>query len=59
VNSYSTAFLGGLRFKLWKIVSRLNEKHMLFAWLSLFGVMLTDLYIRQVSLNAFPDFRFF
>ncbi len=59
VNSYSTAFLGGLRFRLWKIVSKLNEKHMLFAWLSLFGVMLTDLYIRQVSLGAFPDFRFF
>jgi hypothetical protein len=59
VNSYSTAFLGGLRFRLWKMVTKLNERHMLFAWLSLFGVMLTDLYIRQVSLGAFPDFRFF
>ncbi len=59
VNSYSTAFLGGLRFKLWKIVTKLNEKHMLFAWMSLFGVGLTDFYIRSVATGAFADFRIF
>jgi len=59
VNSYSTAFMGGLRFKLWKIVSKLNEKHMLFAWMSLFGVGLTDFYVRCVCTHAITDFRIF
>jgi hypothetical protein len=32
---------------------------MLFAWLSLFSVGLTDLYIRLVSSGAIPDVRLF
>ncbi len=59
VNSYSTAFLGGLRFRLWKAVSVLNERHMLFAWMSLFGVGLTDFYVRCISVGAFADARIF
>jgi hypothetical protein len=59
VNSYSTATLGGLRFSLWKLVSKLNERHMLFAWMSLFGVALTDLYVRMVSSGAISDVRLF
>jgi hypothetical protein len=37
----------------------LNERHMLFAWLSLFSVGLTDLYIRLVSSGAIQDVRLF
>ncbi len=59
VNSYSTATLGGLRHSLWKIVSRLNTRHMAWAWCSLFGVMGADLYVRMVSVGAINDFRFF
>ena len=59
VNSYSTAALGGLRQRAWKLVSVLNERHMAFAWMSLFSVALTDLYIRSVATGAISDLRLF
>jgi hypothetical protein len=59
VNSYSTAALGAVRFGLWKAVTVLNERHMLFAWMSLFSVALTDLYIRMVASGAITDARLF
>ena len=59
VNSYSTAALGQLRFRIWKLVSVLNERHMIFAWLSLFSVALTDLYIRMVAAGSVTDLRIF
>jgi hypothetical protein len=57
VNSYSTASLGGMRHALWKLVTVLNERHMLFAWMSLFSVALTDLYIRSVATGCITDVR--
>jgi hypothetical protein len=59
VNSYSTATLGGLRHQLWKLVNVLNERHQPLAWASLFGVALTDLYIRMVATGAITDARLF
>ncbi len=57
VDSYSTAPLGRLRHRLWAWVSRLNIGHMTFAWISLFGVVLCDLYIRSVATGAVQDIR--
>src|SRR5919198_3221066 len=48
-----------LRYRLWRIASRLNEHHALFAWISLWGVALTDLYVRLVSMGVIRDVRFF
>ena len=59
VNSYSTAALGGLRFSLWKWVTKLNERHMLFAWTSLLWVGFTDFYVRCVATHAITDMRLF
>jgi hypothetical protein len=59
VNSFSTAPLGRLRHTLWSGVSKLNAHHMLFAWVSLFGVALTDLYVRMVASGTIHDIRFF
>jgi hypothetical protein len=59
INSYSSALLGGLRHSLWKRVTFLNERHMAFAWMSLFSVALTDLYIRMVSCGSITDVRLF
>jgi hypothetical protein len=59
VNAYSTAALGALRHKVWKGVSVLNERHMAFAWMSLFSVALTDLYIRMVASGTITDLRLF
>ncbi len=59
VNSFSTAPFGKLRHAMWEGVSKLNKNHMLFAWVSLFGVALTDVYVRSVASGAIPDLRFF
>jgi hypothetical protein len=48
-----------VRYKMWTFVSKLNSKHMVFAWVSLFGVALTDFYVRLVSSGAITDPRFF
>lgn len=54
---FSCVAFGRERRTAWKWVSALNEHHMLFAWLSLFSVGLTDLYIRLVSCGAIKDIR--
>ena len=45
------------RYRLWQFISRLNEQHPMYAWLSLFSVGLTDLYIRLVSMGIIRDFH--
>jgi hypothetical protein len=45
------------RYRVWHFVTRLNERHPMFAWLSLFSVGLTDLYIRLVSMGIVRDWR--
>ncbi|MGH2844385.1 MAG: hypothetical protein ACRDKL_12515 [Solirubrobacteraceae bacterium] len=47
-----------LRYRLWKMASKLNARHGLFALISLPLVMLTDAYVRMVAVNLFPDPRF-
>ena len=48
-----------VRYKLWTAVSRLNLSHARYAWLSLFSVALTDLYIYLLAQGTFDDPRFF
>jgi len=48
-----------VRYRAWTFVSRLNTRHPLFAWLSLFGVALTDFYIRSVATGTITDPTFF
>ena len=48
-----------LRYRFWTFVSRLNARHMQFAWISLIFVALADLYVRQVAAGAIDDIRFF
>jgi len=38
-------------------VSGLNKRHMLFAWLSLFVVGFSDIYVRLLSMGVWTDFR--
>ena len=40
-------------------VSCLNSRHMLWAWMSLFWVGFTDLYVRLCSMGIWHDLRFF
>jgi hypothetical protein len=59
LDCFSCATFGKPRYKAWRGLTVLNERHMLFAWLSLFSVGLTDLYIRLVSSGAIQDVRLF
>ena len=47
------------RYKLWKGVTLFNLRHMEWAWVSLFSVGLTDLYIRLCSMGIIHDVRIF
>ena len=46
-----------IRYRAWKVATVLNARHMAFAWASLPCVVLTDLYIRLVSMGVFADPR--
>ena len=46
-----------LKFKAWKRATWFNERHMNFAWLSLFWVCFTDVYVRLVSMGTIHDFN--
>src|SRR5687768_3929412 len=44
---------------LWRWVSVLNGRHMMFAWFSLFWVGFSDFYVRMCSMGIFRDYRIF
>ena len=56
LNSFKTA---AGRHKVWGIVTKLNEKHMQIAWVSLVWVGLTDVYVRLLATGVIQDLRFF
>jgi hypothetical protein len=57
LDCFSCTTFGPSRHVAWGWLSALNERHMLFAWASLFSVGLTDLYIRMLSAGLLKDFR--
>lgn len=46
-------------YSAWRFVSALNRNHQEWAWASLIGIALTDLYIRLVAAGTIVDPRFF
>ena len=44
-----------LQYGAWKKATWFNERHLEFAWLSLIWVMVTDLYIRLLSMGVITD----
>jgi hypothetical protein len=52
LNWFSKSPLG---HALWKKATFLNERHMFFAWLSLFWVGFTDVFVRITSMGWIPD----
>jgi hypothetical protein len=57
VDCFSCVSFGKARHAGWRGLTFLNERHMLWAWLSLFSVGLTDFYIRCLSTGAITDIR--
>jgi len=46
-----------LRLTTYRCASDLNKRHMLFAWLSLFWVGFSDLYVRMCAMGIWRDYR--
>jgi len=46
-----------VRRKVYSCVNCFNRRHMLWAWMSLFWVAFTDIYIRQCSMGNWSDLR--
>jgi hypothetical protein len=59
LDCFSCATFGKPRYKVWRGLTFLNERHMLFAWVSLFSVGLADFYVRLVASGAVQDVRLF
>lgn len=57
VDCYSCVALGKPRHQLWRLVTRFNDHHMLWAWVSLYWVGFADLYVRLVSMGVITDLR--
>ena len=57
LDCFSCAVAGKQRHQTWSIISRLNEHHMGFAWISLFFVCAADLYVRLCSMGVIHDLR--
>jgi hypothetical protein len=57
LDCFSCSAFGGSRHTAWRGLSLLNERHMLYAWISLITVGLTDLYIRLVASGAVRDLK--
>ena len=57
LDCFSCATLGSPRESAWRGVTKLNEHHMFWAWVSMISVGLTDLYIRLVASGALKDIR--
>jgi hypothetical protein len=48
-----------VRYRAWTLVSRLNARHMQFAWSSLLWVAFADLYVSLVASGTITDLRIF
>ncbi len=48
-----------IRYRAWTLASKLNPKHMQYAWVSLVFVAFTDFYVRLLATGAFDDPRLF
>ena len=59
LDCFSCEVLGQQRHKAWLGLSFLNERHMLFAWMSLVSVGLADFYVRCVASGLITDLRLF
>ncbi|MEW5884332.1 MAG: succinate dehydrogenase [Armatimonadota bacterium] len=55
LDCYSCDALSKTRYGMWRKATFLNERHALFAWLSLVWVAFTDFYVRSVCAGWFTD----
>jgi len=59
IDCYSCSRFGQTRHGIWRRLTRFNEQHMMWAWLSLGFVCFADLYVRLVAAGVITDLRLF
>jgi hypothetical protein len=59
LDCFSNCATNDLRYKVWCRVSKMNEDHPLWGWLSLFTVGFADLYVRLVAMGIWTDIKIF
>ena len=59
LDCFSCSTLSRSCFASWKVITKFNEHHMLWAWVSLFSVAFADFYIRSVAAGTTTDMRLF
>jgi len=47
-----------VRYRIWTFVSKLNTRHMQFAWITLGTLIVTDFYVMLVASDTITDLRF-
>ncbi len=57
VDCFSANAMCRARYRAWARLSPLNEHHMLWAWTSLFGVVLADFYVWMVASGRITNLR--
>ena len=57
LDCFSCSAVNQARHAVWKRASFLNERHMLFAWMSFVSVCSADLYVRLVASGVIRDLR--
>lgn len=57
LDCFSCAKFGKPRYKAWSAVSKLNQHHMAFAWISLGAVCFADFYVRLIA-GGIPGMSF-
>ena len=55
LDCFSCSVSARMRHGVWERLTRLNENHMRWAWVSLFSVALADLYVRLLGLRLFVE----
>lgn len=55
IDCYSCSIRTKTAYKGWGLVTTLNRNHQLFAWVSLFWVGFSDVYVRLVSMGVIND----
>jgi len=55
LDCYSKSTLGQVRYRAWQWVTVLNQRHPLWAWCSMFSVVITDVYIHLLHAGILID----
>jgi hypothetical protein len=55
LDCYSKSRLGEARYRAWRWVTVLNERHPVWAWCSMFSVVITDVYIHLLRAGILVD----